>query len=523
MILAAAPAHAAYKILGIPGASVATDLPAHVLVSGAGSELADGFLKSAASRAYYLKAQNPERAVIVITPIEALTNLEKDAQARLVAKGVKEGDREARWIPDTGLQVLEESAGILDTTAVIGIAKRYEKIQSFEIFSHASWPSGAALQGGALATRFPFTKAILNIYDGGPIDPTLMHPALPELAARMAPDAFAVIWGCNSAYTIAPMLSAVLRVPVLGSLTFTDFETLHKDGNYYKEEAKLPASPAYGANPWARADNISYAKPLDCEKGCRRMKPNNVPYAGVWGNFDRVKAGLDQPPALPPPGVTVDPANPLPLPPKVERPAFNGGGLNFYKAFCNYDEKIEGGKGPFADKARSVSAPGPRCLRGMGAFMMSALAPVAARDTSFSAYKRRLLDFLCPHESGHEEFLTCVRALERMEGTRERVFSSYHGNVLNCDFHNCHGRFDYLAGDAYGIDQASVRLDAPENTRPTAQADEYFHYLEAYTAFTKQAVKKLRLAPKLEETFADETAKNAKTLGRLPASPSARR
>lgn len=520
LILAGSRAQAAYKVLGIPGASVDPKLGAHVLVAGAGSELSDGFLKSAASRAYYLKAQHPDRAVVVIVPIEALTNLDKDVQARLAAKGVKEGDREARWIPQTGLEILEEAVEPLDANVIIQLAWRYRQIQSFEIFSHSSWPSGAALQGGAFATRFPFLKPMTNVYDGGPIDPSAIHPGLESLRQKMAPDSYAVMWGCNSAYTIAPMLSAALRVPVLGSLTFTDFERLHKDGNYYKEEGKIPLG-MHGPNPWARADSVGYPKPLDCEKGCRRMKPNNVPYRGVWGNYDRVKAAIEQPPGLPPADYQPDPLAPppvWPLPPTVTRPDFQGGGLGFYKAFCNFDETIPPARGPFGARAKSqtVSPPGPQCLRGLGAFMMSSIAPVAARDTSFAAYKRRLFDFLCPHDSGPAEFVACIKALENMEGKQNRKYSSHHGNALKCDFRSCHARFDYLPGDTYTIDQKSVRLEAPANPNATAQGDEYFLYLDAYAAYTRQNIKRVRLAPELEEEF--RASMNQEAEGRAVAS-----
>jgi hypothetical protein len=488
--------------------------PAHVLIAGAGSELGDGFLRSAASRAYALVAQHPERRVLVLVPIEPLTNLDKAAQARLAEKGILAGDRERKWVAASGLAVIAESEATLNPAEALRVAAEVARLQSLELFTHASWPSGASLESSAFANRFAFAKPQLNAYAGQPVDVSVLTPGLEALRPKLADDAFVVFWGCNTGYTIAPMISAALGVPAFGSLTFTDFERLHKDGRYYKEESKFPQAEIYGPSPWAASDTLAH-KSVACSKACRRMKPNNVPYNGAWGNYDRVNEMFSPtpwPPPTPSPTpqvVSADPSatpSPTPTVPPVPR-QFHGGGLGFYKAFCNFPESQPGDRS--------------RCLRGMGAFMMGTISTVPMRDVSFRAYKHRVLDFLCPRERGEGEFVECAARLEEME-KKPAAYSSFRGNAIECNSSFCDVVFDYYPGDAYGIDQKSVRLDAEYNKAPQTQVKEYLDYLRAYTVYTKKKAPAVKLSRDLERAFKksqkEELAAAAKHSHRKPAS-----
>lgn len=454
LALGASKANAAYKVLSVPGTPRSIGAPAHILVSGAGAELVDGFFRAAVSRAYALHAQNPDRAVAILLPIEGFDNLDSAQAQKLIARGVKEGDREAQWVADSGLQLVTENPATLSGAELVRFVSQFKRIQSLEIFSHSSWVAGGAIAGGRFENRFPFSQPLGSAYAPGMrVDASMFTPGFANLRNSMADDAFVVFWGCNSAFTMAPMTSALLQVPAYGSLTFTDFELLHKDGNYYKEEGTFPVGGSFGASPWATRDS-AYASPFGCDKGCRRMKPNNVPYNGVWGDYDDATVGFKR---------------------------YNGGGLGFMKAFCNYSD--------------SIRRPTGSCLRGMGAFMMGSISTIDHTDRSFAAYKYRALDYLCSRDNGQDAFLECARALEDSEFTGNRVYSAFRGNALECQMEGCPVKFVYQAGGSYGIDQRSVRLDAPVTVMPTTVIREYQNYLNGYTAYTGLAHPTARLIP----------------------------
>jgi len=133
------------------------------------------------------------------------------------------------------------------------------------VFSHHGAHVGAGLEGGSY--RFHWNT-----------------PGAVDLKDNFAPKAFVVFHGCNSGFYTAPKLAASWGVPVAGSFTSTDFQQLHRNGQYYFNNPGQ--SPSGG---WA-----SYSTG-------KRMKPDNQPYKGMWGSFD-------------------------------------GGGLGFFKFFCPWGE-----------------------------------------------------------------------------------------------------------------------------------------------------------------------------------------
>jgi hypothetical protein len=411
-ILGSASADAGYVVSSNTSFAIDRNQVTHLLFAGAPDKLGNQFYESAVARARVYRELYPDHQVILW-------------QARERPDG-----KESALAAAMGINVLEDTTADMTAVKLITWMRQFKKIASIEIFSHSSWATGAALQSPE-----------------GPYRITGNTQGIDTLKGNFLDGAYAVMYGCNTGFTLAPALSNLWGIPVLGSFNATDFQNLHKDGNFYHQgEGNFPTGASFGKWPFASTNKVSFPETVSCEAaGCIRMNPDNMPYKGVWGNYR-----------------ADDVAN------------VKGGGLGFYKTFCNYDW---GPAGIFGDK---MSRGEKRCLRGMGNFMMSYLTTIHTGDVSYSGYKTRVLDFMCPRVWWNKKRQECEQQLGLSESFTNMSYSSYSGNVLDCDFKGCKYRFLYDRDSKGVIIRDSIRLEAPENTTPRTQVREYLSYLKAW-------------------------------------------
>ena len=102
-----------------------------------------------------------------------------------------------------------------------------------------------------------------------------------KLKGHFSNDAYLFLHGCNTGFILAPFLSNLLNIPVAASLTSTDFQKLHSDGEFY-----LTAKGFSPNSDWAHRNKNSYNFETSCRYGkCLRLKPDNHPYIGYWGEY----------------------------------------------------------------------------------------------------------------------------------------------------------------------------------------------------------------------------------------------
>jgi hypothetical protein len=371
----------AYMVASLPGAAPFSRTT-HVLVAGRGKEMGRQFAQSAVGQAYRLRELNRENNIVIITVRE-------------------KGDAsDVAFFQNLGFRVERNDATLLSGAELVEEVKRQGKIASLEFFSHAGFEVGPGLEGG----DYRFNLGTPNIRD---------------LAGRFTSDAYVIFWGCNSGYKVAPGVSRLWGVPAAGSLGATDFEQLHKTGIWYgHNDGQYPE----GGYPWAGSNNVSYFSPVRCGdhpyNPCYRMKPDNVPYKGLWGKF-----------------LT---------------------GLGFYKWFCANG----------ADGA---------CLRGVRKAIISSVGSIAGRnDMDFEGYKQLARDWVCPSASNGQARRACVEGIDRALATRNRAFTVFSGTPLSCDLRTgCEFKYQCpTAGELCGMVSTSARAS-------TALVDDYELILKA--------------------------------------------
>lgn len=411
--LCALPVQAAFVVSTFGSPYVDIGRTTRLILAGDPDKLGGQFFEAAVGRARVYRELYPDDQVVLW-------------QARVHPNKSEEANRAISF----GLNVIENSDRNLSADDLVRWMKQFRKIASIEIFSHSSWATGAALQSSGAGFRLtPETAGLSN------------------LKSNFVEGAYAVLYGCNSGFILAPALSNLWGIPVLGSFNATDFQNLHKDGNFYLQgEGNFPEGGPWGKWPFDSYNRVSFTNSVSCDAaGCTRMNPENEPYNGVWGNYGNDKTT------------------------KVL-----GGGLGFYKTFCNYDW------GPAGVVGDRLSRGEKRCLRGMGTFLMSYMTTIPVTDVSYNAYKTRLIDFICPHPWWNKKREECMQQLQAAEVSPFLSYSSYAGNPLECDYKKCQHRFIYDTDSQGRLVQSSIRLQAPETLAPHTQVREYLAYVKAF-------------------------------------------
>ncbi len=371
----------AYMMGKLTSEKLISSKPTHIVVAGTAHEAGTLFQQAAIAKALKYKELYPENQIIFLSQ--------------------HEGDFEynASWLKKRGVDVLVQNKKDLTTEKFVDHLKEFSAIKTLDIFSHSAASYGIQLSSITRGKIGPNDKKIA------------------ELKGQFTPDAMITLNGCNSGFFVAPEWSKTLGIPVSGSLTSTDFQELHADGNYYLNNAESMPKEI----PRADSNTIAFENAPNCKLGlCVRMKPVNGPYNGYWGSYSE-------------------------------------GGLPFYKIFC-------------------TGASESQCSM---AFKKMAKHFISTKnlktDASFESYKAVVQDILCPISASKPWREECAKALNEVEIDQSlSVFNPFRGKQLQCDNNRCSFELDCP------IFKKECALINTHNGKATTLADEYRRYLQAF-------------------------------------------
>jgi len=240
----------AFTTIHWPGTSPRT----HVVVAGEGfDEMGSQFTKSALAMAAMIIDQDPQSNVVLYIAEGDGQNPTRTRLTEWLTAFSPRANVESNGTQLTGQQLLWQ---LRDLKAVAGLY----------VYSHSSPVLGLVLQKNKLR----FSSELPNIE---------------SLKNNFTEDAVGMLFGCNTGLGTAPKLARLWNIPIMGSLTSTNFQQLHSNGSFYNNDPGL-----YPSNSWASVNLRSYKHDWKCPDGdCLRMKTDNIPYTGKWGKFS---AGL---------------------------------------------------------------------------------------------------------------------------------------------------------------------------------------------------------------------------------------
>lgn len=187
-----------------------------------------------------------------------------------------------------------------------------------------------------------------------------------RIKKSLTSDSYIFLNGCNTGFILAPSVSSQLEVPTFGSMTATNIDRKASDGKFYEVEAKLP-------------NGVRFA----CDREpCYRMSPDNAPYSGHWGKF-------------------------------------NGGGLGFFKMFCNLSEKDQ-------------------CLKTLSLTLATHIGSASLGNPknlseAKNNYQSVVLERLCPSYGSENTKAECVRQILNLN----KNYNPFLGSPLQCSMTKC--------------------------------------------------------------------------------------
>ena len=255
-----------------------------------------------------------------------------------------------------GANVRDLGKGYAAADVVSRLAK-LDKISGLFFFAHNAPQSGIGLGGASDRLNFK-TSGVKN------------------LGSHFTSDAIAWIAGCNSGFNLAPEFSGSWKIPVIGSLTATNFQQLHQDGNFYENDAGL-----FPSDHWKSSNDQSFSSAKPCAgEVCVRLKPDNFPYSGKWGKMNS--------------------------------------GLGFYKFFCGGVEDA-------------------RCLSGMARFAKLWVGPTRLSENDPEQNRKFIEDFFCPQDSKGVQREACARGIEEALKSDDADYQVFGGQTLQCTLKGC--------------------------------------------------------------------------------------
>jgi len=327
----------AYSIFTVGSEKWSANKTSHIFAVGYGEELGLQFLQAAMTRVKKIQEEYPQDQILVFW---ALHNTQ---------------EKDKKVLSQLGVNILENNDRSLTDSVIYRYTQVIRAIRSIQLVGHSSAVYGFGLQKGSRLRP----------------DAAKME----HLKERLTRDAVIVLHGCNTGFYMAPQLSQLLSVPVLGSLTSTDFQNIFEDQNWYHNN---PGQyPSEGS--WASANLLSYKTKTNCSSmGCSRLKPNNHPYTGGWGQYTT--------------------------------------GLPFYKAFCKFKLNSKGEE---------------RCRLGLQQMLRTWPSVQNKNFSSAETYRESVIDFLCPRLAGHDVSQKCRNSLN---GVNQSFFF---GKQMRCDLSGC--------------------------------------------------------------------------------------
>ena len=382
-------AHASYIVTTFNTPNLDPKLPTRLLVAGNGDDLGLLFQEVAKAKAKKYSELNPGEQIVFIT--------------------INEKEMGSEWaLKKWGFKILRLERATLDGQVLINELSSFKKLLSLDIFSHSSAQFGIHLDGKAnrLSEKTKGLEVLKN---------------------NFMKDAFVYLHGCNSGFVLAPFLSNIWSIPVAGSMTSTNFQKLHSDGNFYlSEEGYAPNSD------WAKENTFSYDQTTNCSEGtCQRLKPDNTPYVGFWG-------------------------------------AYRAGGLPFYKFFCTKNSEEQ-------------------CVRVMAKSLLThSLIVNLKKESSLEDYKKGVIDFLCPVSSKKDLRGECQAKLEEALVTQDMTYNPFSRPQVECDFKECKADISCDKVLFTGFAKpGTCELKNKANSPATTLVREYKAYLQGYTELSK--------------------------------------
>jgi hypothetical protein len=360
------------------------NLPTRILVAGAGDDLGTQFHDMARGAAIKYSQQNANEQIVLISAKEP-------------------GFDNKVGLQNMGFNFQSENKKSFNGDTFLDEIEKFNQIASIDIYSHSSAQYGIHLDGKAHRL-------------------TLNTKHIERLKGHFTKDAFSILHGCNAGFNLAPFLSSAWEIPVAGAMTSSNFQKLHSDGNFYLTEENL-----YPNSDWAQTNDKTFNESEKCKSGiCSRMKPDNTPYNGFWGQY-------------------------------------RAGGLPFYKFFC-------------------IKNSSEACTRVMAKSLLSFIGTTNIKTTSTLAeYKKVVLDFLCPVSAKRDLRAECEANLESALVTGDSTYNPFSRAQVECNFKSCEVEIKCKKIFLTGIFKpGSCELINNSKGKATTLVREYKAYLEGF-------------------------------------------
>jgi hypothetical protein len=373
-----------YLVGALGSPSINYSQKTHIIVVGSSKKKdSDQFFKSGVIKAYRYK------------------NLNKDAQVVFISSPDVRRTKNYKVFEKYGIAI---SKGVEHTLTAYQMARQMElfsQIESFDYFGHSSpWAIKLDMDGTLDPKKEKHSGYMIDLKD------------------NFTPSAFATLNGCNGGFILAPKFSHFWGIPVSGTLTSTNFETLKSNGKWYKEYDGKRKDNAY-------ENKLSFQETMSCKAGvCTRLMPSRYYYGSYWGEFKE-------------------------------------GGLGFSKTFCQFNDQ-------------------EKCLKNMGRSLLAHPSSLAlTAQSSLSDYKEVLIDFLCSEGRKSSIFKTCRDKILAAHNQKNMILKVFSSNALNCDFNSCNAEVVCRYKRKEKI-KGSCHLRTTPNTRPTTVMREFNAYLKAF-------------------------------------------
>lgn len=372
-------AHSAF--IATRAGSINSKRPARILVAGIPEKLGTLFVDSALTKAHIFEENSDEDQVILVGRSDDVGIVKK-----------------------AGFKIVENDSGMLQESTIGKVLARVNYVKSLDVYAHSN------AVNGILIDKSFFTVQFLEEKD----------PIWEVLKAKSKKTSYIMFQGCNAGVKLGPWVAKKTGIPVLASLTGTDFQSVYNDGfwanDYNGKKAELSS-----------VNHISFEKEEKCSKGfCTRMKPDNASYKGHWGDWSE-------------------------------------GGYPSYKIFCGGNKNAN-------------CAPG--AVEAIKLF--PSIVPVK-QITSLEKFKEVAQDFLCPFGYNTEKQAECIGQLEASLTNSASTYSPFKGVTLNCNFEKCYASFQ--CGDlAATFSPGSCKLINEKPGINSTFTNEYRFLIEAYKA-----------------------------------------
>lgn len=364
-----------------------------VFVIGYAGGVGNQFVAVAATRAYKILERYPDRKMVFMYAMDS-----SQARDRQTASQV------------AGAKITVSNSSSLTMDIVVRELAKHSRITSLHFSGHSSALYGFGLQKGQRFT--PDRNKLIG------------------LKRNFTDGAYIYLHGCNTGFTSATGLSEIWELPVFGSLTSTDFQQLHADGEWYwNNKGQYP-----DRGGWRRANNLSFEAPKSCQTlACHRLKANNHPYTGGWGKYET--------------------------------------GLPFFKAFCRFP----------LNNSRSYQ----RCTSGIWEAILTwpSTQNLSRRGFSRSEYIGVVKDYLCPKIDGYSVDRGCSQVLDQSLNSGSVSSSKFFwGNQPSCSFSGCDV---YQTSGRSNLGGSRTTLFTSRDAGNSALVQEFRMYLELYDRFAR--------------------------------------